>query len=164
MDDVRLEGWTLIFVRELPQPREAVWAALTDPGELDQWAPYTAHSDLGTPGEATLIMVDGSSRADLPITVLTADEPAVLEHTWGPDRLRWELHERDGGGTTLTLRHTLSDRDQAAMIAAGWHLCLDVQGHLLDGQPVGVIRGRDALEHGWERLRDAYEKGLKSAG
>jgi uncharacterized protein YndB with AHSA1/START domain len=151
------QQWTLIFVRELTQPPERVWTALTDPAELDQWAPFTAETPLTEPGSTTLTMVDGDDRTDLPATVHRADRPALLEYTWGDDRLRWEL-EPSPAGTRLTLRHTLAQPGMAAMAAAGWHLCADVLQHLLDGHPVGVIRGRDALNHGWEDLKNAYEK------
>jgi uncharacterized protein YndB with AHSA1/START domain len=155
LEDVTLDDWTLIFVRELRQAPEVVWAALTSPGELDQWAPFSASRDLGSPGEAVLVLVDGPDKTDIPANVLRADRPALLEYTWGDDRLRWEL-EPSGDGTRLTLRHTLAQPDTDAMVAAGWHLCLDVLRHLLDGEPIGVIRGRDAMEHGWEELRDGY--------
>jgi uncharacterized protein YndB with AHSA1/START domain len=132
-----------------------VWTALTDPAELDQWAPFTAATDLGRPGGTTLTLVDGSDRTDLPATVLRAEPPTLLEYTWGEDRLRWEL-EPSGTGTRLTLRHTLAEPAADAMIAAGWHLCLLVLRRLLDGNPIGVIRGRDATAHGWASLRDGY--------
>ncbi|MFI5891312.1 SRPBCC domain-containing protein [Actinoplanes sp. NPDC051513] len=154
--------WTLIFIRELTQPPERVWTALTDPGELDQWAPFTAASALSTPGETTLTMVDGDERTDLPAVVHRADRPTLLDYTWGDDRLRWEL-EPTPDGTRLTLRHTLAQPGIEAMVAAGWHLCTDVLQRLLDGEPTGVIRGKDALDHGWEDLKNAYEKSL-SAG
>lgn len=155
LEDVTRDDWTLIFVRELRQAPAVVWAALTSPGELDQWAPFSASRDLGTPGEATLTLVDGPGRTDIPAQVLRADEPSLLEYTWGDDRLRWEL-EPSGVGTRLTLRHTLAAPGTGAMVAAGWHLCLHVLRHLLDGDPIGVIRGRDALDHGWAELRDGY--------
>ena len=82
------------------------------------------------------------------------------EYTWGDDRLRWQL-EPAGEGTRLTLRHTLTKPDMEAMVAAGWHLCFAVLDHLLAGQPVGVIRGRDAMNHGWEQLRDGYADKLR---
>ncbi|WP_433292819.1 SRPBCC family protein [Actinoplanes sp. CA-030573] len=150
-------SWTLIFIRELRQPPHEVWAALTDPAELDQWAPFAAKSSLAVTGDTTLTMIDGDERQDLPATVRTAAAPSLLEYTWGEDVLRWEL-EPAGTGTRLTLRHTLSHPDTGAMVAAGWHLCLDVLQHLLDGEPVGVIRGKDALNHGWEELRASYER------
>jgi uncharacterized protein YndB with AHSA1/START domain len=151
------ERWTLVFVREFQQSPQLVWEALTDPGRLDQWAPFTAVRDLGVLGETTLTMVDGAERTDMPATVLRAEAPVVLEYSWGQDLLRWELQEV-GGGTRLTLRHTLSQPGMEAMVAAGWHLCAEVLGRLLDGEPIGVIRGSDAMKHGFEELRQAYGK------
>ena len=148
-------AWTLIFVRELPHPPGVVWQALTDPAELDQWAPFAADRDLGRPGQATLTMVDGATRTPLPATVRQAQEPELLEYTWGDDLLRWEL-AATAAGTRLTLRHTFARPGQDAMAAAGWHLCLAVLARLLAGDPVGVIRGREAMRHGWERLRAGY--------
>jgi uncharacterized protein YndB with AHSA1/START domain len=147
--------WTLIFIRELRQPPDTVWRALTDPGELDQWAPFAAASDLAKTGDTTLTMIDGEERADLPATVLRAEPSSVLEYTWGDDRLRWEL-EPAGAGTRLTLRHILADPDMRAMVAAGWHLCEAVLQRLLDGDPVGVIRGQAAMAYGFEELRAGY--------
>jgi uncharacterized protein YndB with AHSA1/START domain len=148
-------AWTLIFIRDLKHPPPRVWQALTDPAELDQWAPFTADSDLATPGETTLTMVDGDTRMPLAAVVRVSRSPELLEYNWGDDVLRWELAPIDGG-TRLTLRHTLAKPDMDAMVAAGWHLCLAVLDRLLDGDPVGVIRGQEALNHGWERLRAGY--------
>ena len=36
------DGPTLVFVRHFQHPVTAVWAALTEPDQLDQWAPFTA--------------------------------------------------------------------------------------------------------------------------
>ena len=154
------DRWTLIFIRELRQPPPEVWAALTDPARLDRWAPFTAATDLSRPGPTTLTMVDGDERTDLAAEVLRADEPTLLEYTWGDDRLRWEL-EPSGAGTRLTLRHTLADREMEAMVAAGWHLCEDVLQRLLDGEPVEAIRGQAAMAHGWAALRDSYADQFK---
>jgi uncharacterized protein YndB with AHSA1/START domain len=153
--------WSLIFVRALSHPPEKVWAALTDPAQLDRWAPFTAARDLSCTGETTLTMVDGPDRSRLPVTVLRAEAPTLLEYTWGGDRLRWELTPADGG-TRLTLRHTFAERDEAPAYAAGWHLCTAVLARLLAGDPVGVIRGRDAHDHGWAELRSAYAAELAS--
>ncbi|MET0415717.1 MAG: SRPBCC family protein [Actinoplanes sp.] len=155
------DRWTLIFIRELRQAPEIVWRALTDPAELDQWAPFTAARDLNDTGDTVLTMVDGDAHQDLPATVLRAEPPAVLEYTWGDDRLRWEL-EPAGAGTRLTLRHTLADAGIEAQVATGWHICLVVMQHLLDGEPMGVIRGQVAKEYGFDELREAY--GKKFAG
>lgn len=147
--------WTLIFVREFPHPPEKVWRALTEPEQIKQWAPYNASRDLATPGEATLTMIDGETAEDMPAVIRRAEAPRLLEYTWDVDLLRWEL-EPTADGTRLTLRHTLADRGWVAQVSAGWHVCLDVADHLMAGDPVGVIRGSEAKEYGWEGLRDAY--------
>jgi len=149
------DRWTLVFVRSLRHSPDRVWAALTEPAQLNEWAPYTASRDLGTPGEATLTMIDGDVAEDVGATVTRADPPALLEYTWGTDRLRWELAPT-AEGTRLTLLHTITDRDWVPKVAAGWHLCLDVAERLLDGRPVGPIRGSEALSFGWARLNEAY--------
>ncbi|KAB1922246.1 SRPBCC family protein [Micromonospora noduli] len=161
--DVRAEptdaGTTVVFVRDLRHPPAAVWAALTDPAQLAQWAPFLADRDLGTAGAAVLTLVDGETTQEDPATVRRAEPPHLLEYTWGDDLLRWELSPL-GSGTRLTLRHTVADRGMLPMVAAGWHLCLDVADRLLDGDPVGPIRGAEAKDFGWPELRDAYAERL----
>jgi uncharacterized protein YndB with AHSA1/START domain len=149
------DAWTLIFVRDLRHSPKAVWAALTDPAELDRWAPFAASRDLGATGDATLIMVDGDQRDDLPATVHRVEAPSLLEYTWGDDLLRWEL-EPVGDGTRLTLRHTLRTPDMADQVAAGWHICFDQLDQVADGRPVTAIRGHAAMDHGWADLRARY--------
>ena len=149
------ERWTLVFVRHLGHPPAKVWAALTDPAQLEAWAPFVADRDLATTGAATLTMLDGETREDTPAIVRRADPPSVLEYTWGDDLLRWDL-EPTAGGTRLTLRHTVDDRGLVPKVAAGWHLCLVVAERMLDGRPVEAIRGQDAMNYGWNELHDAY--------
>jgi uncharacterized protein YndB with AHSA1/START domain len=149
------DRWTAVFVRDLRHPVERVWAALTEPGQLAAWAPFTADRDLATTGAATLTMVDGPTEIPMASNVLRAQPPTLLEYDWGGDLLRWEL-EPTASGTRLTLRHTVAERDDVPKMAAGWHLCLAVADRLMDGEPVGPIRGADALNYGWEELRDRY--------
>lgn len=153
------DRWTLVFVRRLRHPPEDVWSALTDPRQLGEWAPYTSDRDLGSVGDATLTMIDGDVAEALPASVTRAVRPRVLEYTWAGDVVCWEL-AADGAGTLLTLRHTLAGEDWVPKVAAGWHLCLDVAERLLDGEPVGPIRGHDARNHGWDELHDAYAEKL----
>lgn len=153
------DRWTLVFVRDLKHPPEKVWAALTEPGQLAEWAPFTADRDLGAAGAATLTMIDGGASEGMPAVVRRAERPTLLEYLWGDDLLRWELAST-GPGTRLTLRHTIQDRDSLSKMAAGWHLCLDVAERLLDGNPIGAIRGQEAMDFGWEKLRDAYDEKL----
>jgi uncharacterized protein YndB with AHSA1/START domain len=157
------DRWTLVLVRDLAHPPEAVWAALTDPVRLAEWAPFLADRDLGVVGDTTLTMVDGATRQAMAASVLRAEPPSLLAYTWGPDLLQWQLRAT-ATGTRLTLRHTIADREAAPMMAAGWHLCLDVAGHLLDGHPIGPIRGSAAMDFGWSDLRSAYALKLNISG
>ena len=153
------DRWTLVFVRTLRHPPEKVWAALVDPEQLAEWSPYTADRDLSSIGEATLTMIDGDVAEPLPASVTRAERPHLLEYTLGTDVVRWELAPTDQG-TRLTLCHTVGAKDWLPKVAAGWHLCLDVAERLLDGQPIGPIRGEDAKNFGWEDLHDAYAQKL----
>lgn len=129
---------------------------MTDPEQVGQWAPFVTGRSLAVPGDVVLTMVDGDTEVQSPASVRRAERPVLLEYTWGGDLLRWELAPIDGGGTRLTLLHTIEDRGWIPKVAAGWHLCLDVAELLLDGTPVPPIRGEAAKEFGWEELRDAY--------
>lgn len=157
------ERWTLVFIRHLRHPPAKVWAALTDPEQLRQWAPFDADRDLATTGPASLRMTDGQTTEDSPANVLRAVAPELLEYLWGDDLLRWEL-AADGTGTRLTLRHTVGSPEWLPRTAAGWHLCLVVAERLLDGAPIGRIAGHDAKQYGWERLHDAYAAKLGVEG
>ena len=149
------DRWTLVFVRDFRHPPEKVWEALVEPAQLREWSPYTADRDLGSAGAATLTMIDGEKEEELPGEVRRAERPTLLEYTLGGDLLRWELAPT-AEGTRLTLRHTVQDRTWAAMVAAGWHICLDVADRLLAGRPIGPIVGDEAKDFGWEELRDSY--------
>ncbi|TCO65906.1 SRPBCC family protein [Actinocrispum wychmicini] len=149
------DRWTLVFVRDLKHPPDKVWGALTQPDQLTRWAPYTADRDLGGTGGAVLTMIDDESSVDLPAEVIHAEPAKLLEYSWGDDLLRWELAATDTG-TQLTLLHTVRDKDMVPKIAAGWHLCLDVADHLLDGDPIGPIRGSEAVDYGWTELNSRY--------
>jgi uncharacterized protein YndB with AHSA1/START domain len=150
---------TLVFVRDFRHAPEKVWIALTDPEQLRRWAPYTADRNLASTGPATLTMLDGEAHAELPGSVTQADPPKLLEYTWGSDQLRWQL-DPIGSGTRLTLHHTVEALDWVPKVAAGWHLCLVVAGHLLDGTPIEPIVGADAMRYGWQDLHDAYARDL----
>jgi uncharacterized protein YndB with AHSA1/START domain len=157
--DVRVEAagdrWSLVLTRDLRHPVDRVFAALTDPTSLAEWAPFVTDRPLDRPGEVTLTMIDGDVREESAATVTRVEPPTLLEYTWGDDLLRWEL-EPTPAGCRLVLRHTLADRDVVSKVTAGWHLCLDVAERLLDGDPIGPIRGEAARAFGWDDLDAAY--------
>jgi uncharacterized protein YndB with AHSA1/START domain len=152
------ETWTLILVRELHHPPEKVWQALTDPAQLREWAPFEADGSLGTVGTTVKLTTVGAPEPHVTeTTVRRADPPKLLEYNWGDGDIRWEL-EAHGGGTRLTL-WTSIDRRFISMGAAGWHICLDVLDHLLNGTPIGRIVGPEAMKFGgWQRLNAEYAR------
>jgi len=144
------EKWTLILVRELRHPPEKVWAALTDPVHLREWAPFVADGNLGTEG-AKVRLTWAAAPTPIETTVTRAEAPRLLEY----NDIRWEL-EGVGGGTRLTLWHSI-DRRFISWGAAGWHIALDVLDFLLSGSPIGRIVGVDAMKFaGWQRLNAEY--------
>src|SRR5215468_6642353 len=152
------EKWTLVLVRELRHSPERVWRALTDPAQLREWAPFEADGSLGTAGATVKLTTVGAPTPQVSETRVTrADAPRVLEYNWGAQDVRWEL-EAFGGGTRLTLWHNIN-RNFISMGAAGWHICFDVLGRLLAGQPIGRMVGPDAMKFGgWQRLHAEYAK------
>jgi len=143
------EKWTLVLVKELRHSPERVWQALTDPVHLREWAPFDADGSLDKVGTVNLTWA-GTQQA-LETRVVRAEAPRVLEFS----DMRWEL-EAVGGGTRLTLWHTI-DRRFITWGAAGWHICFDVLERLLAGEPVRRIAGPEAMKFdGWQRLTAEY--------
>jgi len=151
------DKWTLVLVRDLRHPPARVWDALTDPGQLREWAPFESDRNLGAAGAANLTTVGTPTPLVSETRVTHADKPKLLEFNWGGQDIRWELEPR-GGGTRLTLWHNI-DRRYIAMGAAGWHICFDVLDRLLAGQPIGRMAGPDTMKFGgWQRLHGEYAK------
>lgn len=149
---VRKDGqkWMLILVRELHHAPEVVWDALTDSGQLREWAPFEADGKLGTEGATVKLTWAGTGHVT-EVRVMRADAPRVLEF----GDMRWELEPR-GSGTRLTLWHSI-DRRYVTWGAAGWHICFDVLERLLAGKPIGRIAGGDAMKsRWWQRLVAEY--------
>lgn len=149
------ENWTLVLVKDMRHAPEKVWAALTDPVHLREWAPFDADGNLGKTGTTVKLTAVGAPTPQVAETTVTrAEAPRVLEYSWGGKDLRWEL-EAFGGGTRLTLWHNIGRRF-VSMGAAGWHICFDVLDHLLSGNPIGRIVGPEAMNFDWPRLNAEY--------
>jgi hypothetical protein len=143
------EKWTLILVRELRHSPEKVWAALTDPAQLREWAPFVTDGSLGAVGSVHLTWVGAPTPIETKVTRVEAHK--ALEY----GDMRWQL-EASGSGTRLTLWAKI-DRRFISMGAAGWHISFDVLDHLLSGTPIGRIAGGDATKFaGWQRLNAEY--------
>ena len=79
--EVQKDGdrFTLIFVRQLKQPPQKIWLALTDPDHLKEWAPFDADSDLGSTGSAQLTMEALTPPRVYTAEIRVAEAPRVLE-------------------------------------------------------------------------------------
>ena len=149
------DKWTLILVRELRHPPEKVWQALTDPAQLQEWAPFVTDGRLSNTGTVKLTWVGNPTPIEAKIT--RAEAPKLLEY----GDIRWEL-EPSGAGTRLTLWHSIDHRF-ISWGAAGWHIAFDVLDRLLSGTPIGRIIGADAMKYeGWKRLVAEYAKQFKA--
>ncbi len=151
------DAWTLVLVRDLRHAPEKVWAALTEPAQLREWAPFDADRSLGAKGTAKLTTVGAPQEHVTESQIKQAEAPKLLELSWGEQNLRWEL-EPLGAGTRLTLWHNI-DRRYISMGAAGWHICLDVLDALLAGEPIGRSVGPKMMHFpAWQRLNGEYAR------
>jgi uncharacterized protein YndB with AHSA1/START domain len=153
------DTWTLVLVRELRHPLALVWQALTDPGQLSQWAPFDADRSLAAEGPVKLTTIGAPPEHAVTVTrVKRADAPRALEYTWGGGDMRWELQPLGDSGTRLTLWSNIN-RGWIAAGAAGWHICFDVLDRLLGDEPIGRMAGPGVMQFaGWQRLTGEYAK------
>jgi uncharacterized protein YndB with AHSA1/START domain len=138
--------------RQLPDPPQIVWQALTDRDQLRSWFPCEVILEGGRwePG-AAITFPFPPEVIDMTLTgeVLEVDEPNSLAYTWGQEILRFELTANEGG-TGLVLINELA-ADAAARNAAGWDICLD--------RLVGLNPPREA----WQPRFDVYSAAFTPA-
>ena len=127
------DRWQLTFTRQLAHPREKVWRALTEAEHLTAWFPADMHGERAAGARLTFVFRNDEG----PTTegeMVAFDPPNLLEYRWGEETLRFELAPGPGGGTVLTFVNIFDQLGKAARDAAGWHTCLDVLAHHLDGE------------------------------
>jgi uncharacterized protein YndB with AHSA1/START domain len=125
------EGPVLRLRRRYDQPVERVWRALTDPAELRRWFP----------GE---------------LQIIESDPPRRLVGSWqGEGTLRFELRP-EGGGCVLMFTHAFTDRDQAALTAAGWDRCFARLDALYGEHPMSESESLEAWLDVHDRLATAW--------
>jgi uncharacterized protein YndB with AHSA1/START domain len=147
------------FERLYDATPEELWAAITDPEQIQGWLAHVARIDLEAGGQVELEMeADGSDVVRGRIRELRHER--VLEYDWGspevPDSvLRLEIVPRETGGTVLVLEHSVLTREWLADYGAGWHTHLDSLAAHIAGRPVEF----------WDRfheLRPQYEQEVAS--
>lgn len=121
------DGPVLRLERRYDHPVERVWRALTDPDELRHWFP----------GE---------------LEISESDPPRLLIGSWqGEGTLRFELRP-EAQGCVLVFTHAFTDRDQAALTAAGWDRCFARLDALLADHPMNEAASLAAWPKVHERL------------
>jgi uncharacterized protein YndB with AHSA1/START domain len=148
--------YVLRYERALRHPIEKVWAALTDPAQVEEWW-ARAEVELTEGGRARIEWLNGDAVAEGRITRL--EPPRAIEFdTDIHGRLLWELRP-DGDRTHLTLTVTadLPD-DHLASVRAGWHSHIDFLEDALDGRPVDWA---DWPQDVWERHNARYEASMR---
>ena len=135
------------FERIYPHPVERVWRSVTEPDEFARWFPTTVEVDLREGGAMAFTFPEGEMEP-MDGSVVELDPPRRFAFLWGEELLRFDLAP-DGDGCRLTLTHLISNADEAARNAAGWHVCLDKLG------------GEDSE---WEPIYEEYRRRGLPAG
>jgi uncharacterized protein YndB with AHSA1/START domain len=155
-------GYLLTLERRLAHAPDKVWRALTQPEFLRRWFPCNIEGEwrVGAPlrfhfrdGEG-----DGLPEEWLLGEVLEVQPERVLAFRWGTHVLRAELHPVDEGaeGCRLVFSESLDDPSQGARNGAGWDLCLDRLGMLLETGTLAKV-GWDAWKSRFEHYVRAFE-------
>lgn len=129
------------FVRHLPYPIEAVWAAITDPEQRAAWFGRTTID--ARPGGVIDLIPSGPPYPPevkrMTGRILTWEPPYVLEHEWNQSLVeesvvRYELAP-DGPGTVLRFTHRGLGVRNAQGFMPGTHAYLDRLESYLAGEP-----------------------------
>ena len=132
----------LRFERRLNQPIDRVWAAITEPDQIEAWL-ARAQLDLREGGSVKLEWLntdEHGQRYDHSVaagTVTRLDPPRLVEYdTDVHGRLTWELRpEGDRTHLTFTAAAEMPDGN-VAMACAGWHVHIDFLEEALEGSRV----------------------------
>lgn len=121
---------------EIEAPRERVWAALTDPGEIPRWLAPSASVHPGMGGFVELSWGEGMTSRNI-IEVWDPPDRLTLLSENGELREEYTLSDT-GGGTRLTLCHSgfpaAPERDaEYNAISNGWQAFFKICSHVFRG-------------------------------
>jgi uncharacterized protein YndB with AHSA1/START domain len=149
----------LRFERRLPHPVEKVWAALTDPGEIEAWLAATEIDDLVVGGRIVLRWLNSDedgNQAVMDAEITELDPPRLFEFSGDPHgTLRWELRP-DGDGCLLSFTARGAFGDEAASARAGWHIHFEHLADALDGRPIDWPRWHTDHFARWKEIEAEY--------
>jgi uncharacterized protein YndB with AHSA1/START domain len=151
-----LDGRPVVrFERTFPHTVDAVWGAITDSEQLEQWFPTTVEFDSLSPGAAMAFRFAEDAYPPMSGEILEVRPRELLAFSWGDDRLTFELEERDDGAACrLAFSVVLDSEDKAARDSAGWESCLD----MLEQVAAGNAPQRPAESGAWQAYYEAYKR------
>jgi len=136
--DLRGELLTVVCRRGYPVEVDALFSAVTDPGQLAEWfLPVTGELQPGG-----TFLTAGNAGGEIRRCV----RPTLLKLTWGDDssivELRFAAHPDDpAASSTLELRHTVpmelaGNGTGALYVGPGWDTALHALGAYLESAPI----------------------------
>ena len=146
----------LRFERRVDHPVAAVWAAITEPGELGQWFPSEIEGEMRAGARLAFRFPEHDAIPDMVGEVTDFDPPRELGFRWGEDQLRFELAAAEHDShTDLRFTVLLGSADKAARDGAGWHICLDRLEAVVGGAGDAELK---RISDGWREHYDAYAR------
>ncbi|MDQ0060046.1 SRPBCC family protein [Paenibacillus harenae] len=145
-------GYTARFERYWKHSTEEVWSWLTDNDKLAVWFSELRVDELRQGGLIKFDMQDGTFEE----MIITELQPgSVLEYTWDKDRVRFELYKDDADGSKLVFIEKITEvTGHTPRDIAGWDVCLDAIGMLMDGEGDAVTP--DSRKGMWESKYEQY--------
>ncbi|WP_340008924.1 SRPBCC family protein [Paenibacillus sp. FSL K6-0276] len=147
------EHYVARFERQLKHSATEIWSFLTENEKLALWFAELRIEDLR---EGGLIKFDMQNGTFEEMTITELQLHSVIEFTWAEDSVRFELYPNSEGCLLVLSETILTLTPHTPRDLAGWHVCLDVIQHLLDGT---TLESRDAEWKIWyEQYREALSK------
>ncbi len=142
----RENEYAAIFVREYHHSVASVWSWLTNNEKLAKWFSELSVAELKKGGVMKFDMGDGTFEEMEIIAVTPYKELAFM---WGEERVHFYLKQEKDKCILTFVEKLTNVTPHTPKDLAGWHVCLDVIGELLDGR---TVHNRKELWEGW------YEK------
>lgn len=132
---------TIEIEREVKQPSDRVWSALTSEKEIETWMEYPTSFEAKLGGK---VLINFSEDDPLKGVVCEFEAPKTIAFTWNNSIIRWQL-ENVKGGTLIKLGHYGVEQQFLVGVAAGWQCFVDNLDNYVNG----------------EKFVDRYERLLK---
>ncbi|MEM7285612.1 MAG: SRPBCC family protein, partial [Actinomycetota bacterium] len=127
----------LRFERRLNHSVDRVWAAVSQPDEMEAWLAFKARLEPEVGGGLSLWLGDSTSQSPVYDGEVTVFDPlhALEARMADGSVLRFEVTPAGEGGSVLVFTDTRPSGERARnSVLAGWHLRMDLLGPALDGE------------------------------